>query len=143
MISKFRTSTSSRRSSGQAFVLVALSLVVLIAMAGLVFDVGLLWLTRQQMQKATDAAAKAGANEIANQNLVTSSVQSAGIYDATQNGFTQGQPAPNGGTVTLVAVNSPPTGGPYKDQTDYVEAIITTSVPTFFLRVLGYTTIPI
>jgi Flp pilus assembly protein TadG len=147
MISKLRPSrtmnTPSGRVSGQVYVLVALGIVVLLGSAGLVFDVGRLWLTRQQMQKATDAAAKAGANEIANQNEVTSSVQAAGIYDATQNGFTAGQSAPNGGTVTSVAVNTPPTAGPYVGQQDYVEAIITASVPTYFLSVFGFTTVPI
>ncbi len=147
MIFKLRpsrtTNTPSRRRSGQTVVLMALALGVLLAMAGIVFDVGRLWLTRQQMQRATDAAAKAGANEIANQNEVTSSVQAAGIYDATQNGFTAGQSAPNGGTVNSVAINTPPTGGPYAGQQDYVEAIITASVPTYFLRVLGFSTVPI
>ena len=79
MIFKLRpsrtTNTPSRRRSGQTVVLMALALGVLLAMAGIVFDVGRLWLTRQQMQRATDAAAKAGANEIANQNEVTSSVR--------------------------------------------------------------------
>jgi hypothetical protein len=146
MISKLRpsraTNNPSRWGSGQTFVLVALGIFVLVAMSGLVFDVGMLWLTRQQMQRATDAAAKAGANEIANQNNV-SGVSPAGIYDATQNGFTQGAQAPNGGTVTSVVVRTPPTGGPYAGQENYVEAIITTSVPTYFLRVLGFTTVPI
>jgi Flp pilus assembly protein TadG len=147
MISKLRpsrtTNTLSRRSSGQTIVLVSAGLVLFLAMAGLVFDVGRLWLTRQQMQKATDAAAKAGANEFANQNEVVSSVEAAGIFDATQNGFTAGQAAPNGGTVTSVTVNTPPQGGPYVGQDQYVEAIIVASVPTFFLRVLGFNTVPI
>ena len=150
MISKLRpsrrTNALSRWASGQTMVLVAAGLIVMVAMVGLVFDVGRLWLTKQQMQKATDAAAKAGANEIANQN--TSGVQAAAIYDATQNGFTAGASAPNGGTVNSVTINTPPNGGPYAQQANYVEAIITTSVPTYFLRVLdllGYNfdTIPI
>lgn len=122
---------------GQAIVMTALAAVVLLSMTGLVYDLGHAWVTRQLMQAAADAAAKAGANEIANQN--TSNVQSAGIYDATQDGFTAGTSA-NGVTVNSVAVNNPPLNGPYKGLSTYVEAIISASVSTTFLRVLGFQT---
>lgn len=127
--------------SGQVMAIVAISIVMLLAMAGLVIDVGRLWLARQQMQAATDAAAKAGAAEIANQD--PADAQSAGIFDATQNGFTAGKSAPTGGTVTSVAVNDPPTAGPYAGQSGYVEGIITASVPTYFLRFVGINSVPI
>ncbi len=124
---------------GQAMVLMAGSMIMLLAMTGIVYDVGYAWITRQEMQDAADAAAKAGANEIANQD--TSSVVAAGTYDATRNGFTQGSTT-GGVTVTLVDVHTPPNYGPYATKDGYVEAIINATVSTSFLKVLGYPTFP-
>ncbi len=123
------------RSRGQVMVLVGVGLVVLLAMAGLAVDVGLLWATDHQMRAATDAAAKAAAEEILSGNAAT--VQSAGQNDASINGFTAG--GPNKVTVTI---NNPPKGGPYKGDSKYAEAIISQTVPTYFLRVLSIKSVP-
>ena len=53
-----------RAEEGQALVLGALALVVLVLMAGLGVDVGFLRYEKQQMQKAADAAAMAGASAL-------------------------------------------------------------------------------
>ena len=54
-----------REKKGQALVLVALILVALIALAGLAIDGGRLYALRRQVQNAADAAALAGARELA------------------------------------------------------------------------------
>src|ERR1700690_2452889 len=51
----------ARADEGQALVLTALGLVVLMLMAGLGVDVGYLRYQKQQMQKAADAGALGGA----------------------------------------------------------------------------------
>lgn len=120
--------------TGQLVVLTALTMLILIGIAGLAVDIGVLWTARQRQQAATDAAAKAGAQEIASDN--SGNVQTAAVFDATQNGFTQGS-----GGVTAVTINNPPLSGPYasvSNNTDYVEAIIQRNVPAYFLSVLGF-----
>ncbi len=52
----------TKSDEGQALVLAALGLVVLMLMAGLGVDVGYLRYHKQQMQKAADAGAIAGAS---------------------------------------------------------------------------------
>ena len=56
---------AEREKKGQALVLVALVLVALIALVGLAVDGGRLYALRRQVQNAADAAALAGARELA------------------------------------------------------------------------------
>jgi Flp pilus assembly protein TadG len=51
---------TSRSQSGQTMVIVALGLVVLVAMVGLVIDVGILWAGNRDSQNGSDAVAHAG-----------------------------------------------------------------------------------
>jgi putative Flp pilus-assembly TadE/G-like protein len=53
-----------RRGQGQVLVLFALSVVVLLAFAGLAFDIGRFYSERRFLQNAADAAALAGANAL-------------------------------------------------------------------------------
>lgn len=123
-----------RADEGQALVLTALGLLVLLLMAGLGVDVGYLRYEKQQMQKAADAAALAGASA----KLYGGNYTAAGKNDAKANGFTDGT---NGITV---AINNPPTKLPFStapDASNYVEAIVSQAQPTFFMRVGGFTTV--
>ena len=61
----------------------------------------------------------------------------AGQADATSNGYINGQ---NG---VVVTINNPPLSGPNAGKSGYVEAIVSRPEPTFFLRVLGMTTVTI
>lgn len=123
-----------RADEGQALVLTALGLMVLLLMAGLGLDVGYLRYEKQQMQKAADAAALAGAST----KLYGGNYVAAGKNDAQANGFTDGT---NGITV---AINNPPTKLPFStapDSGNYVEAIVSQAQPTFFMRVGGFNTV--
>jgi Putative Flp pilus-assembly TadE/G-like len=114
---------------GQAIAFVAFGVMMLLLFAGLGVDVGYLRYQKQQMQKAADSAALAGAEAL----TYGSSYSAAGQNDATINGFKNGQ---NGITV---AVNSPPQVDPiFKGQSGYVEAIVTQARPIFFMRVAGF-----
>jgi hypothetical protein len=107
-----------------------LSLGILLAFLGLAIDVGYEQYTKIRMQTAADAAALGGARELAasgSANLV-----SAARGDAATNGFTNGQ---NSVTVT---VNNPPSTGYSTSNSSAVEVIISQSVPTFFMEVLGF-----
>ena len=94
--------------------------------AGLGVDMGYLRYQQKQMQNAADAAAVAAAAELNYGDYVTS-----GQTDAARNGFTDGS-----NSVT-VAVNSPPTLGLYAHQSNFVEVIITDTLPTYFMKFAG------
>jgi hypothetical protein len=57
----------SHRERGQAFVLIGLSLIVLIAAVGLATDATILYRTKQDLQRALDSAALAAAYKLPNQ----------------------------------------------------------------------------
>ena len=114
-------------------------MIVLMMMAGLGVDVGYLKYQKQQMQKAADAGALAGATALINygntvgQKQVTKAAQS----DAAANGYQDGQ---NG---VSVKVNNPPktSGDPFEGKPEYVEVIVSQVRPTFFMRLAGYNSI--
>lgn len=68
--------------SGQALVLVALMMVVLMGFAALAIDVGRLYSERTSLQVAADAAALAGAMELPNKNTA----ESIAVHLAKENG---------------------------------------------------------
>ncbi|MGH7906566.1 MAG: pilus assembly protein TadG-related protein [Candidatus Binataceae bacterium] len=112
--------------SGQVAMMTAAGILVLMGSIGMAVDFGYLEHQKEQMQTAADAAAIAGATEL-NQSDMVGTAQ----HDAALNGFTNGQ---NGITVS---VNNPPQSGAYAGKAQYVEAIVSGSQSTFFLRALG------
>ncbi|HLO12996.1 MAG TPA: Tad domain-containing protein [Pseudoneobacillus sp.] len=58
--------TSIKNEKGNVLVLVALSFMALLGMAGLAIDGGLLYMTKTQMQKTANAAVLSGAQELTN-----------------------------------------------------------------------------
>ncbi|MGA2903997.1 MAG: TadE/TadG family type IV pilus assembly protein [Candidatus Korobacteraceae bacterium] len=120
----------ARADEGQAIVLTAFALVVLMLMAGLGIDVGFLRYQKQQMQKAADAGAITGAAGLEyGQNFANA------VYaDTAANGFANGV---DGVTVT---VNHPPMtmGDPFYLNNDYVEVIVAQPQRTFFMLVGGF-----
>lgn len=113
--------------------LVALSMVPVLGCVSLAVDVGLLWSQRRQMQTAADAAAVAAAIALRNDL----SYSAAASESSSLNGFTNGQK-----NVTVTA-NNPPQSGAYNGNSAYVEVVIAESVPTYFMAVLGYSSVPI
>ena len=123
--------SGSRRERGFILVTMIVSLTVLLAFLGLAIDVGYQQYMKVRMQTAADAAALGGSRELAasgSSNLVT-----AAQGDAATNGFTNGQ---NSVTVT---VHNPPSTGYSTSDSSAVEVLISQSVPTFFMQVLGFT----
>jgi hypothetical protein len=114
------------RRRGSVAVIAAVSLIPLLGFTGLAIDVGYLQWTRVRIQDAADAAAMAALITAENGGS-TSAVTTAGQNNAQLNGFTTGS---NGVTVTI---NTPPVQGTLAGQTNAVEAIVTQSVPTFFM----------
>jgi Flp pilus assembly protein TadG len=111
------------RSDGQILVLFALSLVVMIAMVGLILDGGGAYAQRRAEQNAADTAALAAANDlIVNQG--SANWQATALSFATQNGYTNGV---GNTTVTVTCVNCP--GQVLDNSKDGVQVTVTITSP--------------
>lgn len=110
-----------REESGQALVLAALAMVVVLGMAALAIDVGMFLQERRDLQNAADAAALAGAVDLPGS-------PASAIADATtwagQNGIGPGEL--DGVTVSTTYVTD-----------DTITVKVKRDVPWFFARVLG------
>jgi hypothetical protein len=118
------SSSPGRRRSGNILTVFAVLLPVLLGMVGLVIDGGLLLAAQRQAQGAADAAAMAAAMaKLYNQGTPQAA---ANTFITTYNGL------PNNPTL-----NNPPLAGPHQGAPRYFEAIVTHSVNTLFMPVLG------
>ena len=115
------------RRKGTILVVTAMVLTALIGLLGLVIDAGQLMTAHRQTQNAADAAATAAAMD-----LLTGKSNPTAI--ATGTTFVQQY---NGLASATVTINIPPSSGPHIAKPNYVEAIITVSVPARFIRALG------
>lgn len=139
-----RAATMTRKSeAGQAIVFITVAMVVLLAVTGLAIDMGVLRYEKRLQQTAADAAAIAGASDLAFGGHTAA--MTAALAASAANGFADNT---NGGVCatppTNLAVNSvsvtvcnPPIVGPHKGDNDYVEAYVSAGDPTFFMKVVG------
>jgi hypothetical protein len=118
--------------AGQVLPLVALCLIALTGFAGIGVDVGYWEFRQQAQQSAADAAAIGGAQALVRAGCGASSVaQSAAYYDASSNGFTNSVNA-------TIAVQNPPSAGPYAGNNCAVYVSISTTQASFFASLFGY-----
>lgn len=118
----------NRRRRGSVAIIAGVSIVGLMGFTGMAVDVGYLQWTRVRVQAAADGAAQAALIEAENGQ---SDVTAAGQASASLNGFTNGT---NGVTVTI---NQPPTMGSLVGESNAVEAIVTAPTSTYFMSLLG------
>ena len=138
-----------REESGQALVLTALSMVVLICFLALAIDVGQLYYTKRQLQAAADAAALAGALEISqcagtsNCAAMQGAAQSALAEDGLAGSTLLTQCATSAGTGLTLTVNRAPCAlgstklDPNYGNAQYVEAVVSELQPTYFAKIFG------
>jgi len=125
-------------------VVLALSMVAILAMAGLLLDSGIAWVNRRDAQTAADTAALAAVKAMAANNLAddpavrhTAAVSAANAMSAT-NGFPAGSVScPGQAAAQGVVVNNPPLSGPHTGDNLYVEVIATGAMNTTFARIVG------
>src|SRR5579864_8764743 len=136
---------------GQTILLVAISMVSLLGMAALAIDIVTLYVARSEIQRATDAAALAGAKAIADSGFTSlpttdsnySNAQALALSMATNsiNAVILATPA-----VNLVAGMQPlELGAPSVDWTHQGNPRITvtlvrSNLPTFFSKIWGAST---
>ena len=109
-----------KNEDGQALVLVALLMVVLLGFAALDIDGGMMHLTKSQMQNAADAAALAGAQDL----------PTAGTAINVAKDLAEKNGAEKANTVVTT---------PYKGDSNKIEVVCTKNVQYSFARVLGFT----
>jgi Flp pilus assembly protein TadG len=142
-----RMDDAMRRKSeaGQAIILTALMLTALMGFAGLAIDMGVMRYEKRLQQTAADAAAIAGASNLASSSGgVIAGAQNA----AAANGFTDNGGgavstcAASGAAVDTVCVqiNNPPQSGPHSGNAKYVEALVADVHTTYFMKILGIST---
>jgi Flp pilus assembly protein TadG len=107
---------------GVVLVLSALLAVVLLGLAGLSIDVGNLYLQKLQMQNAADAAVLAGGQQLPD----TSGATATALQYITDNGQD-----PTNASVTFSNGNS------------RINVTLTKNVPTYFMPVLGISSVPV
>ncbi len=125
----FTVMHTNGKPRGQAIIVIALALVGIVGLVGLVIDGGNAYLDRRNAQNAADAAALAGA--IVRVRNAGEDWVNASVISAAGNGYN------NDGITNKVEIYSPPKDGPYKDDVEYLQVIITSHVKTYFARVIG------
>src|SRR5262245_48182827 len=117
---------SGRSPSGKTLVMFALLMPVLLGMAGLVIDCGLLMAAQRAAQNAADAAAVAAAMAKLSRQGDPQTVATTFV--------TQYNRFPN---ATLATFNNPPAAGPHAGSGRYYEVVVSYPVTTLFMAVLG------
>ena len=134
---------SARNEEGQALVMTALSLTVLLGFLALATDAGVMLRQKRIAQSVADSAAIAGAYEALYEgtpSTVTAGIWNAASKDATLNGYAPG--TSNGVTnssngVTLSLSVTPNIGVSTFNSAGYVQANVTFNSPTFFMSLFN------
>ena len=135
-----RRNRRQRAESGQAIVLIALTMVVLLGMLGLAVDGGGVFFLWRETQNASDAAVIAATYALctvasdasASDTLI--SVQDAGLRAARQNGFDDDSAATEPDTYPDVTIAWPPASGTGVGDDNYVQIQITDRKPKYFIQ---------
>jgi hypothetical protein len=114
---------------GSILALTALLMVAMITMLGLAIDLGVAFTARTFVQHAADAGALAGADTYAQYNPATQAMATANAQTAAEQNKVLRQGLTNANVV--VSFPAAPAG------VDRVRVDVNTTVPMFFLRVLG------
>jgi hypothetical protein len=118
-----------QEQKGSIVALTAILMVALIAILGLAVDFGTVFTARTFAQHAADAGALAGADTYAQYTPTSQAMATSAAQQAAEENKVLGQSLTTGN----VAVSFPAAPPGY----DRVRVDVTTTVPTFFLRILG------
>lgn len=134
-----------RDESGQALIMMAISLVMLLAFSGFVIDVGHLYYSHQELVASTNAAAMAGAQGLSTSGATALSDASAygsqsGSYNHYPNlnvtHFNTALACVTAGAGSSVPCVDDGAG----NKVNAIQVTQTATVPTYFMRIFGHTT---
>lgn len=132
-------SRSDPSERGQALIIIAFSMVVLLGIAALVVDLGLSWMLRRQEQNAADPAAIAAARYIEEGDSADTrkKMHRAACFYAQENGFFQADDdwCSAARAAGDLKVNWPPVGpsaGQFAGRPEMVQVIVTAQHASFF-----------
>ena len=117
------------RERGQALILIVFGIIAMVGLTALAIDGGRAFAERRHAQNAADTAALAAALKKARGD--SANWQNAGFERAAENGYN------NDGVNNVVTVISPPTEGPYAGNSEYIQVIIVSHLPTYFAPIIG------
>lgn len=138
-----------RDRNGQAIVLFAVVLPVLVAFAAMAIDIGLLRYQKEQMQSAAEAAVMAAVMQISDCGGTPdcSAMTTASLNALTANGYTNvtlnTQCGSTTGSGVVLTLNNGPcalgstANDPNYGNANYVEAVVYENEPTYFARIIG------
>jgi len=113
--------------SGAVLVWFAMLILSLLAVTGLVIDVGFLTAGHRHAQNAADAAAMAAAMDLLRGHTPSDAEATAIAFVNDHNDLADAPPP---------VVNIPPVSGPYAGASNYVEVIVTSPIQTFLIQIL-------
>jgi Flp pilus assembly protein TadG len=129
------SSTTERpRERGQVLVLFAGALLILLIVAALAFDVGMVLVERRDQQNAADAAALAGARYVLTDAVAA---ETAARRIAQENGFDDADAS------EVVNIHIPAIHGRYAGFPGFIEVQIESTRPSIFANVIGRATWPV
>jgi len=131
----------TRHPRGQVLVITAFAMIVLLAIAAIVVDLGFSWMLHRKEQNAADPGSLAAAKWI-NPIVDQGKMDAEACFYAQENGFFTNDPNCNNALNVTgdLDVNSPPSSplsGEYRGFPGYVEVIITADHPSFFGQLFG------
>lgn len=130
--------THPKSEKGQALILIALALVVLIAFTALAVDGGNIYAERRRAQNAADTTVlDAALAKVRGGNLYAE-----GLARAASNNYSDSDSTSNSSSTTVnVEIYNPPISGPYAGASEYIQVFITSQVDTFFAGIVGVSSV--
>lgn len=122
-----QTSRRTHRRSGAVLATVAVALPVMIGVVGLVIDTSILLATHRNLQSVADSAATSAAMAIYQGGNAASATSAATVAVQSDNALAN----------ATITVNAPPTSGQYAGVAGYVEVTVTQQASTYFVQILG------
>jgi len=103
----------------------------MLAVLGLVLDGGRIYFEKRRAQAAADSGAMAAAQELRRSVRNYDTVRVRAVNDTALNGYSDANSA--------IDLAFPPSSGPYSTNQNFAEVMISRSVPTTFMRMVGVT----
>ena len=129
----------ARDRGGAGAIMFAFALPIMILFTALAAEVGVWYVEKRRLQEAADSGALMGAFEVRSDSTLTEAGLQTPVENAVENSYSR---IDTEGSMSEVTVNFPPHQGSFTADVAAVEVIIDRDHPTFFLQLIGRTSIP-